>query len=77
MLESALKVNQIVELAKKNNMSAVCLADRGNLFASLEFSIDACRGKLQPIHGSILNIQFNNQEKKDIERKYRKGKCRK
>ncbi len=61
MLESAIRVNQIVELANKNKMSAVCLSDRGNLFASLEFALDACKGKVQPIHGSILNIKFNNQ----------------
>ena len=37
MLESALKIDQIVDLAQKQGMSAICLADRGDLFGALVF----------------------------------------
>ncbi|MGC0372073.1 MAG: hypothetical protein DGJ47_000778 [Rickettsiaceae bacterium] len=68
MLESSLKVDQIVDLAKNNKMSAVCLTDKGNLFASLEFSLGASKKNIQPIHGSLLNIQYqDNQEAKFAE----------
>ncbi|HJK86410.1 MAG TPA: DNA polymerase III subunit alpha [Candidatus Megaira endosymbiont of Nemacystus decipiens] len=63
MLESSLKVNQIVDIAKDKKMLALCLADRGNLFASLEFSISAAKKQLQPIHGSILNIKYLNKKR--------------
>ncbi len=66
MLESAIKIDQLVELTARNNMSAVCLSDRGNLFASLEFSLAAKKSKIQPIHGSVLNILFKNKGKDDF-----------
>ena len=66
MLESAIKVDELAYLAKKHGMSAVCLADRGNLFASLEFALEAVKNRVQPIHGSILNISFQNQNFAEI-----------
>jgi hypothetical protein len=42
-------------------MTSVCLADRNNLFASLEFAMAAVESKIQPIHGIILNILFSNK----------------
>ncbi|MCP5369933.1 MAG: DNA polymerase III subunit alpha [Rickettsiaceae bacterium] len=60
MLESALRIDKIVSLTKDRGMPAVCLADRGNLFGSLEFSIEAAKKHVQPIHGSILNIKYKS-----------------
>lgn len=58
-LESALTIEKVVELASSNKMPAICLADRGNLFGSLEFALYAVKKGLQPIHGVILNIKYN------------------
>ncbi|MCZ6926042.1 MAG: DNA polymerase III subunit alpha, partial [Rickettsia endosymbiont of Ixodes persulcatus] len=58
-LESALTIEKVVELASSNKMSAICLADRGHLFGSLEFALYAVKKGLQPIHGVILNIQYD------------------
>ncbi|PCJ29688.1 MAG: DNA polymerase III subunit alpha [Rickettsiales bacterium] len=66
MLESTIKIPQLVELTKNNWMGAVCLADRGNLFASLEFALEASKAGVQPIHGAILNILFSNKGKDDF-----------
>lgn len=66
MLESTIKIDHLIDLAKKNEMDAVCLSDRGNLFASLEFSMAASKAAMQPIHGSILNILFNNNGAQDF-----------
>lgn len=63
MLESTIKIGQLVELAKNNKMSAICLADRNNFFASLEFSIEAVKNKVKPIHGVLLNILFDKSTK--------------
>ena len=66
LLESSLKIEDIINLASINKMTSVCLADRNNLFASLEFAMAAVESKIQPIHGAILNILFSNKGKKDF-----------
>ncbi|MGX6960145.1 MAG: DNA polymerase III subunit alpha [Rickettsia endosymbiont of Pentastiridius leporinus] len=58
-LESALTTEKIVELAVSRNMPAVCIADKSNLFGSLEFALYAIKKGLQPIHGVILNIKYD------------------
>mgnify|MGYP006144176067 CR=1 FL=1 len=62
MLESAIKIEDLIALAKKFSMSAVCLSDRGNLFGSLEFSLSAMKDGIQPICGIILNISFSRKK---------------
>ena len=66
MLESTIKVDQLIDLTKNHGMNAVCLSDRGNLFASLEFAQAAIKSRIQPVHGSILNILFINKGKEDF-----------
>ena len=66
MLESTIKIEQLVDLTKNHAMTAVCLSDRGNLFGSLEFAQAAIKSKVQPIHGVILNILFTNNGKPDF-----------
>ena len=58
-LESALTIEKVVELASANKMPAICLADKGNLFGSLEFALYAVKKGVQPIHGVILNIKYD------------------
>ncbi|CAK6508994.1 DNA polymerase III subunit alpha [Rickettsia helvetica] len=58
-LESALTIEKVVELALSHKMPAICLADKGNLFGSLEFALYAVKKGLQPIHGVILNIKYD------------------
>ena len=62
MLESAIKIEDLVALTKKCGMSTVCLADRGNLFGSLEFSLEATKTRIQPICGVLLNISFSHKK---------------
>lgn len=57
-LESALTVEKIVDSAKRNSMEAVCICDRGNLFGSLEFSMEAQKKGLHPLHGALLNLSY-------------------
>ena len=58
LLESALKIDAIVEKAKKLQMPAIALTDRNNLFGSLEFAMEAKKKRIQSIHGVILDLKF-------------------
>ncbi|MCC8417379.1 MAG: DNA polymerase III subunit alpha [Rickettsia endosymbiont of Bryobia graminum] len=65
-LESALTIDKIVELAHTHKMPAVCLADKGNLFGSLEFALASSKAGVQAINGAIANITFDNKEFSEI-----------
>ena len=60
--ESTLKINKLVQLAKKNQMPAIALTDNNNMFGALEFAIECVNNGIQPIIGTsinFLNIQNN------------------
>ena len=56
LLEGAIKIKPLVELAVKNKMPALALTDNNNLFASLDFSLTASGASVQPIIGCILSF---------------------
>src|SRR6476659_3087417 len=66
LLESAIKINSLIDLAIKFKMPAVCLADRNNLFGALEFSMGAIKNGLQPIHGIILDLAYHKTDFTEI-----------
>ena len=53
----AIKVKQLVGLAKKQNMPAVAITDTGNLFGALEFSLACLESGIQPIIGCELPVR--------------------
>ena len=53
--EGALKIEKLVNLAKKNNMPAIALTDNNNMFGILEFSIACINNSIQPIIGTSIN----------------------
>ena len=55
LLEGALKIEKLVNLAKKNNMPAIALTDNNNMFGILEFSIACINNSIQPIIGTSIN----------------------
>lgn len=61
MLQSAMKIEQIVAKAKCYNMESVALTDKNNLFGMLEFALAACKTGIKPIHGVIMNIDYLNE----------------
>jgi DNA polymerase-3 subunit alpha len=63
LLESCIKINQIVDLAKKFHMPAVGLSDRNNLFGCLEFSMAAFKAGVQPINGMLTNLAYEKDKK--------------
>lgn len=61
LLQSALKVEQIVKKAKNCSMQSVALTDKNNLFGMLEFALAASKAGVKPIHGAIMNISYLNE----------------
>ncbi|MCA0304756.1 MAG: DNA polymerase III subunit alpha [Proteobacteria bacterium] len=57
LTEGANKVDKVVALAKANDMPAVAVTDRNNLFGALEFSQYASKAGIQPIVGCELGIR--------------------
>ena len=61
LAQGAILVDELVQLAKKDNMPALALTDEGNLFGALEFSLKAVEQGIQPIMGCILKVEVSSQ----------------
>ena len=62
--ESTLKISNLVDLAKKNDMPAIAITDNNNMFGVFEFSKECVKNNIQPIIGTsinLLDIIVNNQ----------------
>ena len=62
--ESALKINNIIKLAKKNKMPAIAITDNNNMFGVFEFALECFNNGLQPIIGTsvnVLDIKYKNK----------------
>ena len=58
LLQGAIQVKALPELAGANAQPAVALTDSGNLFAALEFSEAAAKAGIQPILGCQLDLAY-------------------
>ncbi|HEU0220613.1 MAG TPA: DNA polymerase III subunit alpha [Paracoccaceae bacterium] len=56
LLEGAIGVKELVKLARAENMPAVAITDRNNLFGALEFSEEAAKAGIQPIIGCQFDL---------------------
>ena len=54
--ESTLKINNLISLAKKNNMPALAITDNNNMFGVFEFAQECVNNNIQPIIGTSINI---------------------
>ena len=54
--ESAIKVESLVSLAKKNNMPAIAITDNNNMFGVFEFAQQCLNNNIQPIIGTSINL---------------------
>ncbi len=59
LLEGALPLAKVIELASADNQPALAVTDRSNLFGALEFSQKAGKDGLQPIIGCTLEVDFD------------------
>jgi len=60
LLEGALPLKDIIDLAIADNQPAIAITDRNNLFGALEFSEKASKEGLQPIMGAKLAVAFED-----------------
>ena len=56
LAEGAIQIKDLVSRCAEENMPAVGIADTGNLFGALEFSVTASEAGIQPIIGVQLNV---------------------
>jgi DNA polymerase III subunit alpha len=62
LLESALTIARLAELAKSDRQPALALTDTDNMFGALEFSEKMAGAGIQPIIGCSLAVDFGDQE---------------
>src|SRR5215468_2116456 len=62
LLEGALTIARLAELAKKDRQPALALTDTDNMFGTLEFSEKMAGAGIQPIVGCALALDFADQE---------------
>ncbi len=62
LLEGALPIEKLVDLAVKDNQPALGIADSSNLFGALEFSEKAAKKGVQPVVSCEVRIDFPSVE---------------
>jgi DNA polymerase-3 subunit alpha len=62
LLEGALPLGKLLELAKADKQPAIGIADTNNLFGALEFSEKAAGKGVQPLLGTELALDFEDTE---------------
>jgi DNA polymerase-3 subunit alpha len=62
LLEGALTIGKLAELAKADRQPALALTDSDNMFGALEFSEKLAGSGVQPIIGIALSVDFADQE---------------
>jgi DNA polymerase III subunit alpha len=64
LLEGAVTIARLAELAKKDRQPALALTDTDNMFGALEFSEKMAGAGIQPIVGCALAVDFADQDKR-------------
>src|SRR5947209_19348155 len=62
LLEGALTIARLCELAKADRQPALALTDTDNMFGALEFSDKMAAAGIQPIVGCALAVDFAHQD---------------
>src|SRR6267378_353723 len=61
LLEGALPIARLAELAKADRQPALALTDTDNMFGALEFSDKMAGAGIQPIIGCALAVEFGDR----------------
>ncbi len=73
LLEGALQLGKVLELAKADKQPALGVADTNNLFGALEFSEKAAGKGIQPLLGCELALDFGDTDDRAQERNFERG----
>src|SRR5437899_7721967 len=60
LLEGAMTIGKLAELAKADRQPALALTDTDNMFGALEFSDKMAAAGIQPIIGCALAVDFHD-----------------
>ncbi len=60
LAEGAIKIPDLVSACAKTGMPAVAVTDTNNMFGAMEFSLEASKNGVQPIHGVRLRLEDNS-----------------
>jgi len=63
LLEGALTIARLSELAKADRQPALALTDTDNMFGALEFSEKMAGSGIQPIVGCALSLEFGDEQR--------------
>ncbi len=66
LCKGAIKINDLIETAKKMQMPALAIMDSQNLFGALEFSMSCKKAGIQPILGCEMLVDFQLNDTKNI-----------
>jgi DNA polymerase III subunit alpha len=67
LLEGALTIARLAELAKNDRQPALALTDTDNMFGALEFSEKLANSGIQPIVGCAMAVDFGDVENRGTE----------
>ena len=70
LLEGALTIARLAELAKKDRQPALALTDTDNMFGALEFSEKLANSGIQPIVGCAMAVDFGHVENRNTEQNW-------
>jgi DNA polymerase-3 subunit alpha len=73
LLEGALKLGTLLDLAKADKQPALGIADTNNLFGALEFSEKAAGKGVQPLLGAELALDFEAPSERIYDRNHDRG----
>ena len=60
LLQGAMRLKSLPDLCVEENMPAVAVTDKNNLFCALEFSVSASSKGIQPIIGCQIDTQYSD-----------------
>ena len=61
ILESSIKVDDLIDKAVKDNMPAIAITDTNNLFGAMEFTKKALEKKIKPILGADILVEWHEK----------------
>ena len=59
LLQGAMRLKSLPDLCVRENMPAVAVTDKNNLFCALEFSVSASSKGIEPIIGCHIDRQYS------------------
>ncbi len=59
LLESSIKIDNLIKAAKENNMDSVAITDKYSMHGAVEFYKKAMQEKIKPVIGSLICISYN------------------